>query len=345
MTAQTSSDNASRAVVADANPIDRDNSAGSGNSGGGDGNNGSSKAESTKRIAWFHPPKTGTSFGTTLVHYANSSLPPAVRMPICSTSSRNHCSTATGSFTRQYKYSVWFRDVFWQKEERHSDFGAHSSVSDDVWRAFGGHFFALWRSPAARAVSAFADRHDLSVRYPRTTDGLVQYARATRGWVTRMLAPNATAHSPQRASHEAAHRLSTGFAFVGLTDRFDVSICLFHLMFGMQPCLEVEHLNMRSTSSVDPNYASYKAEHIQLLKRLAPDPLDEALFERAEARFHEDRLRHGLTSDEPCRSLGCSTEHTRAFFAEVETGAANAAPSLITKTNSSRSPQIRHLWR
>lgn len=35
------------------------------------------------RLAWFHPEKTGTSFGTTLVHYANSSLPPHVAMPSC----------------------------------------------------------------------------------------------------------------------------------------------------------------------------------------------------------------------------------------------------------------------
>merc|ERR1740138_1222217 len=32
-------------------------------------------AASTPRIAWLHVPKTGTSFATTLMHYANATLP------------------------------------------------------------------------------------------------------------------------------------------------------------------------------------------------------------------------------------------------------------------------------
>ena len=35
------------------------------------------------RLAWFHPEKTGTSFGTTLIHDANRSLPPHAAMPPC----------------------------------------------------------------------------------------------------------------------------------------------------------------------------------------------------------------------------------------------------------------------
>ena len=31
---------------------------------------------------------------------------------------------------------------------------------------------------------------------------------------------------------QAKARLETGFAFVGLTDHYDLSVCLFHAMFG-----------------------------------------------------------------------------------------------------------------
>ena len=37
--------------------------------------NASSGAQKSEFIAWFHPPKTATSFGAVIMHYANRSLP------------------------------------------------------------------------------------------------------------------------------------------------------------------------------------------------------------------------------------------------------------------------------
>ncbi|CAK9071057.1 unnamed protein product [Durusdinium trenchii] len=54
-------------------------------------------------------------------------------------------------------------------------------------------------------------------------------------------------HQPPRdlaLGHQAVQRLREGFAFVGLTEEWDLSICLFHAMFG-GPCHSSEFHNAR----------------------------------------------------------------------------------------------------
>ncbi|MDC0525737.1 hypothetical protein OAO87_01965 [bacterium] len=81
-----------------------------------------------RAIAWFHPPKTGTSFGTVLVHYANASLPTDARMSVCSLApttpvginvsvlapyAAHRCVGVTDYFSTRYPYDTYFRGVFW----------------------------------------------------------------------------------------------------------------------------------------------------------------------------------------------------------------------------------------
>eukprot|EP00041_Stephanoeca_diplocostata_P034666 m.1194043 g.1194043 ORF g.1194043 m.1194043 type:complete len:216 (+) comp24559_c0_seq9:1331-1978(+) len=79
----------------------------------------------------------------------------------------------------------------------------------------------------------------------------------------------------------ATDRLHTAFAFVGLTDYFNLSVCLFHAMFGGTP-RALSFANYRPTEKFAPGYAQEDA--LQAVS-FNDDPLDAALYEEARTVF------------------------------------------------------------
>ena len=75
----------------------------------GESSKGSGKATA---IAWLHIPKCGTSFATTLVHYANASLPAQaeVRVP--------KETDAMIAFLDKFPEDDWFKDLLWPSPPR-----------------------------------------------------------------------------------------------------------------------------------------------------------------------------------------------------------------------------------
>jgi len=214
------------------------------------------------RIAWFHPMKTATSFGNVLAHFANSTLPDNAHIPLCDNASvdiENRCpGGAQGDvefFQNRYPANTWFRNVFWDPVSPAN----HRSISKQNWSEWKHHFVGLFRQPEARVKSSF--------NHFRNGKGDVQqYARWVRVNVVKMISgkggwdpilcefsykcqrkeskrcPSCT-FSAKPFVHHALHRLRK-FAFVGITEHFDLSVCLFHAMFGGN-CRKVEFLNMR----------------------------------------------------------------------------------------------------
>lgn len=84
-------------------------------------------------------------------------------------------------------------------------------------------------------------------------------------------------------------------AFVGITDEWNDSMCLFHVMHGGELN---EHLfqNVRKTSSIGQGYDPDNA-----LKLLTPkdDPYDWQLFLVAKAIFRQRQNQYGLPTYEP----------------------------------------------
>ena len=153
-----------------------------------------------------------------------------------------------------------------------------------------------------------------------------------------------TLHYPlEPSAHSPVRRLRTGFAFVGLTDEFDVSVCLFHAMRGHH-CLPIERQNNRAT-----NYSMYPCHHGWMVPRThnktseskalsspsshskqrracatpeeqtqAPcriyHPYDTPLYRAAVERFQADLARYQVTQRR-CEDLNCATPQTQAFFA------------------------------
>jgi len=99
--------------------------------------------------------------------------------------------------------------------------------------------------------------------------------------------------------------LEDQFAFVGLTHRYELSICLFNTMFGLGRCTPCQLLHANSRKSKVKKGQEMEAWVPEELMR-RPDPVDDALIAFVEALL-ETRLRqHGL-SPARCASLGCGS--------------------------------------
>jgi hypothetical protein len=329
-------------------------------------------------FAWFHPPKTGSSFGTVLAHVANSSLPPCARISSCTTDpsapsgrsaslhepyTPHRCFRATDRFMTRFPPSSWFHSVrFWPDPD--DGWGSHDPIASRTFTSLQGSFYGLFRPPLRLIASAYvrmldetlaslasarraptklvsclrflgvsgnmtSPRHLLeALRSTPTTpmgkDALMAFARSRQGFVTRMLAgkmsvghardagcPGRELSQPPEALVSLAISRLDGFRFVGLTDEWARSVCLFHRMHGDRRCRPGEMVNSRPSG---PRTAHLHEETLRALG--FRDPADEAVFAAARGRFERSLERWGI-DDNVCTTMGC----TQGAAAACATGA------------------------
>lgn len=237
------------------------------------------------KMYWFHPPKTGTSFATTLLLHAQPALP---------TNTMVHHELVT----------------------------PHPPVSATHFQTFKGQFFGMFRQPEARVLSAY----NYFRKFYAVKMSLGNYAHRVRGTVVKMLAgqgadancchlyPTPTPHHPSEGNWTeckpgcpdmtpnvplAMERFEDAFAFVGITEEWALSICLFHVMFGGK-CLGTEFINMRPgppSRKRRPRTASSSDLRSGREPSIAAnsDEYDGALYRRAVQRFRADLSRHDVT--------------------------------------------------
>ena len=299
------------------------------------------------RIAWLHIPKCGSSFGTTLLHTANSSLPPAAKMPSCThngillvpelpsalQSQRGRkCLLSQPEFTFFSRFPVddWFKCIFWEKSR--GNFGGHEPIDDLAYRSFAPRFYGMFRAPLRRVVSSYLwysseFHHSEDAALPNAT----AYAIRARGTQVKMVAGQSDGESCNSGFKYwsrcdtsivpdvdlAIRRMTDGFAFVGLTDQWALSICLFHAKFGGS-CLSVEFENSRPTNprlTRLPWIRNITLEkmHRKVMEEMATvyDPYDAPLYEAVKARFYSEVREHAL-SPQRCQAL-CPTAPIGAF--------------------------------
>ena len=144
------------------------------------------------------------------------------------------------------------------------------------------------------------------------------YAKRVAGSAVRMLAGQSygltclqfggeCSHSSPPDLALALHRLRTHFAFVGITDDWALSICLFHAMFG-GACLAHEFINNHLTDNHSRTFSTTTAAAKPLGGIV--DLHDGALFEQALQRFKTDLSKWRVTP-ERCASELCpaASEH------------------------------------
>lgn len=276
------------------------------------------------RIAWLHPPKTGTSFLLSLARLANSSLPDGVAVP---PETRRDNRPEWERFFGSYPPHRWFRasDVWWNGL-------SHAALDDATYTEFRGRLFAMFRDPRSRGWSAWnyfvAGDSEAQALWPPA-----RYAKCLAGSVVGMLTgrprtankPFGTVgcHLPPRHPRNgsllphvdcscapnltpdvglAVSRVDEGFAFAGLVEEWALSICLLAAKFGMR-CLPKMFANSRPTRQEGARVAAstYKAD--PALFRVFDDYADAALYEHVRRRFDAETRRLNVSRERCAREV------------------------------------------
>mmetsp|Transcript_79650 Transcript_79650/g.140588 ORF Transcript_79650/g.140588 Transcript_79650/m.140588 type:complete len:386 (-) Transcript_79650:152-1309(-) len=286
------------------------------------------------KLAWFHVMKAGSTFGATLAHFANGSLPSEAHMPSCGALDDSYEDACPGGaqgeeefFVYKYPKEQWFPKVFWSPDD--NDPGNHRSIHPLDWKRWQGSFVGMFRQPEERMVSAFN-------HFAEGKGDLLSFRKYTLGTVTKMLAGTAEIgiavvrcsfewlekysntencttedcleciRDPGTDLDQALTRLD-GFGFIGLTEHYNLSVCLFHVMFGGE-CLPIEFANMRS--------ADYVEDPAVLLEKLQglEDPYDNAIYSKASTVFWDRIARYGINQEKCERQCPGAVERYQADF-------------------------------
>lgn len=162
-------------------------------------------------LFWLHIPKCGSAFGTVLAHFGCGSKIPSDQVveDWCNTDQFNE-KCGAGTFLH---FSAGHRPLG-------KDFDAGSLH----------HVATMFREPRQRAISGwFHHKHDCS-RAANIND----YITCVSALQTSMVAGGTTLDD-----EELAVQRVRSMGFVGLTQQWDLSVCLLHAMHGGD-CLRVE---------------------------------------------------------------------------------------------------------
>jgi len=238
------------------------------------------------KLAWLHVPKAGSSFGNTLFTWACPQLPDDAQLPVVE--------------------SGGIIEGFYKKHQAECDpgfkiCGGHNPLGKgcNKMQKHSGNFVALFRQPEQRIMSGFYhDRHD----YANKGAPIEEYASGVAGCAVGMMLGRSCGSNKGQVNADDAEQaikiLEDEFAFVGLTDEWDLSVCLFHKMHGGK-CHSREFVNTR------PGISSSKQYDTQTLGGFT-DEVDGKLYARAKQLFWSNVDKFGVTGQsckETCESI------------------------------------------
>jgi len=170
-----------------------------------------------------------------------------------------------------------------------------------------GRLVGMFRQPEQRILSAYYDDdHNFAAadqdlaqagHWCGSKDGLpkmplLDFAEQWRGGMTYQLVAKGRggvlnlAGRPPTTHHdaaEAARRVREGFAFVGITEMWDLSMCLFHKMFG-GACQPSDFEDIRPSSPGKTAQAEYNASELLGWQ----DDADAVVYQAALDVFHKN---------------------------------------------------------
>ena len=268
------------------------------------------------RFSWLHIPKTGSSFINVLLRHACRNVPPKFHLP----------------YVDWYGRTVDRNGNEWQCDSQFSKLPYlidplgnqpmfHLKLFKRVYDRFKGNLVGMLREPKEHFVSL------VNHKFHEQVDNITIFDFG-RGFQTSYLVGHgyfvATGNEDVGIQHQALidlakKRLDEGFQFLGITNRYEESVCLFHLKFETGRCDESEFLAINTAilrsdenGGVDKDGHVWTPEELRQLEDYV-DPIDGPVYEYAESLFEAELQKFGVT-EEKCREIGCwpstsSTQH------------------------------------
>lgn len=267
-----------------------------------------------KPLAWFHVPKTGSSLVNALFHtpVLCPAVPKdfAVDLDHCKPGNVMHCHERHGiniSRVCPHAFSKW---------------GEHLGVGVDFERQYKGHGISILRQPEQRMLSHMhmeATSPNLALHL-----GFDDFKEKFQGCAVKMLVRNGWmsntcggAPPSQEEVDEAVARINA-FVFVGVVEKWDLSMCLFRKMFG-GGCVGSDFLNARPGTMYDDK-GSHEIDELEgesMFKDYPTDQFngwydhaDHQLYNATSKKFEQLMQAHGV-SEESCKP--CFEQMKRAW--------------------------------
>jgi len=190
-----------------------------------------------------------------------------------------------------------------------SKWGDHHAINGEFRQEYQGKGVMLMRQPDQRLISSYEhNQHDWPMGWS-PAQSLTQYAQVIQGCTVRMLTHNFSDTEGAGASNcgemspltddnvEEAKRRLKQFAFVGLTEEWDLSICLFRAKFGGL-CYGSD---FGDTRLADDRGTKTEGHDTSVLEGFR-DHIDGQLYETAQEIFAAEKQRYGVNeaSCKPC---------------------------------------------
>jgi len=267
-------------------------------------------------FAWHHIEKTGSSFVNALFHYACANGPTAAIQP------RQYGKKfADKGFQCDKKFS----GLPFLTTESESENAFHSNLNlklkPDVYEYNKGRLVGMIREPKSHRVSLAEHKYVKSGYSTKVKDGrFSSFLEYVEGFLTHQLAPIKRVHGgyggyscqnncPQEIEL-AKQRLTEGFQYVGITDRWAESMCLFFFKFskpGNRTGTTEPLCHPAVFANPNPHYGTsqfnFTEEDLEYLKTY-DDPNDRQIYNHAVDIFEADMRRYGVTR-EACAARGC----------------------------------------
>eukprot|EP00045_Choanoeca_perplexa_P022311 m.9085 g.9085 ORF g.9085 m.9085 type:complete len:292 (-) comp9355_c0_seq4:73-948(-) len=241
------------------------------------------------KFFYLHIPKAGTSFATCLYHYVcniSADAKPSTHHESAHPVSLPMFEKSFGKFKNQCNLTQWLGRRW-----------GHIPVSP---RADASRMLVMIRDPRRRILSAY--------HYGLHVFGMSDEARATMtnsvksvtdfirfpgvaGCMTNLLTGHTCASVVTPGRAEQAIQVLRQAAFIGITDDWDASICLFHAMFGGQP-VPVEFHNVRPTATLTARGQPYQHSAHKAIS-IEEDPADWQVYQAALDIFRTRQRAYG----------------------------------------------------
>eukprot|EP00908_Phaeocystis_cordata_P002428 Transcript_12636.p1 GENE.Transcript_12636~~Transcript_12636.p1 ORF type:complete len:453 (+),score=59.97 Transcript_12636:1586-2944(+) len=247
-------------------------------------------------LVWVHVPKAGSAFVNTLMHHVGI----CPQWPSCGTLLPGE---DVYSMFATYNHSILCEDAF------PADYSppGHDSAGPALTAHGADHGAIMIRQPEQRTLAA----HTSGWPVPSMSRDLplATYANVTAGCTVKMISrtPKSFAKrgdqnnfcafddtAPTDSEVELAISRLRDFAFVGLAEQWDASICLFHAQFGGS-CHDFE------SPHTQPGEAHQASEQkLRDVSEVPRDPFDGTLYAAAENIFRGRLRKYGIEPGQPC---------------------------------------------